>query len=125
MDSIDLTADLTALPASGTSHLLCESPPSGSSSRPVLSSFDLVSTPDLPTGDRGQDQGLERARERAARTREEKLQDDLLLLKKPNGALALYTYALMAIQSTTEVSGYSRCLPTTQPGLDLDIESAA
>jgi len=39
---------------------------------------------------------------KAARMREEKLQNDLFLLKKLNGAFSLYTDALRATQSSTE-----------------------
>jgi hypothetical protein len=44
-----------------------------------------------------------RLKRQAAKTREEKLQHDLFLLKKLNGAFALYTDALRATQSSTEV----------------------
>ena len=98
------------------------------------SSSDLLTERDLPTGDRSQihavndeqdedevedalreegDEGegegegeearVRRAR-KAARAREEKLQNDLFLLKKLNGAFSLYTDALRATQSSTEVS---------------------
>ena len=133
MDSIDLSADLTALPTNHTARLLSESPLIGRSNHPDLSSSDLLSVHDLPQRDRSQshaaeDEGeveeglredgeggegeeeeedeeaeIRRAR-KAARTREEKLQNDLFLLKKLNGAFSLYTDALRATQSSTEVS---------------------
>lgn len=134
MDSIDLSADLTALPTNHTARLLSESPLTGRSNHPDLSSSDLLSVHDLPQGDHsrshaaedehdddeveeslreGGDEGededeeaqIRRAR-KAARTREEKLQNDLFLLKKLNSAFSLYTDALRATQSSTEVSRY-------------------
>lgn len=133
MDSIDLSADLTALSTANIGRLLSESPLAGSSGRSNLSSSDLVSVHDLPSGDRSQGQAeneehdedeieeslrdeedeedeevqIRRAR-KAARAREEKLQNDLFLLKKLNSAFTLYTDALRTTQSTTEVS---RCHP--------------
>lgn len=128
MDSIDLSADLTALPTSNTVRLLSESPLVGSSRQSDPSSSDLIPAHDLPTGDNDEtderdedeveedlrDEGdeedgedeeaqMRRAR-RAARTREEKLQNDLFLLKKLNSAFSLYTDALRTTQSSTEVS---------------------
>lgn len=62
-----------------------------------------------------EDEEVRKSRSRkAARAREEKLQNDLFLLKKLNSAFALYTDALMATQSTTEVSG---CSPLHPPPL--------
>jgi hypothetical protein len=129
MDSVDLSADLTALPPNHTARLLSESPLIGHSDRPDLSSSDLLSVHDLPRGDDSQshaaddehdeDEVEESLREegdsedeeaqmrrtrKAARMREEKLQNDLFLLKKLNGAFSLYTDALRATQSSTEVS---------------------
>lgn len=131
MDSVDLSADLTALPINHTARLLSESPLIGRSSQPDLSSSDLLSVHDLPQGNRshaadeeheedevekdlreegdGEDEDEEaqiRRARKAARTREEKLQNDLFLLKKLNGAFSLYTDALRATQSSTEVSQY-------------------
>ena len=133
MDSIDLSADLTVLPKNQTTRLLSESPLIGRSNTDLGgSSSDLLTERDLPTGDRSQshavndeqdedevedalreegDEGegedeearVRRAR-KAARAREEKLQNDLFLLKKLNGAFSLYTDALRATQSSTEVS---------------------
>ena len=133
MDSIDLSADLTVLPKNQTTRLLSESPLIGRSNTDLGgSSSDLLTERDLPTGDRSQshvvndeqdedevedalreegDEGegedeeaqIRRAR-KAARAREEKLQNDLFLLKKLNGAFSLYTDALRATQSSTEVS---------------------
>jgi hypothetical protein len=132
MDSIDLSsADLTALPTRNTVRLLSESPLVGSSSGGLdLSSSDLISVHDLSRGDRSQGEAgndedevekgereeeegegdgedeevqIRRAR-KAARTREEKLQNDLFLLKKLNSAFSLYTDALRTTQSSTEVS---------------------
>ena len=128
MDSVDLSADLTALPTNHTSRLLSESPLVGRSNHPDLSSSDLLSVHDSSRGDRSQshvvdeehDEGeveeggqegegedeeaqIRRAR-KAARMREEKLQNDLFLLKKLNSAFSLYTDALRATQSSTEVS---------------------
>lgn len=54
---------------------------------------------------------IRRAR-KAARTREEKLQNDLFLLKKLDGAFSLYTDALRTTQSSTEVSLCSLQQPT-------------
>ena len=133
MDSIDLSADLTALPTNTATRLLSESPLVGTSSsnRSNLSSSELVSVHDLPAGDRstgeaenderdedeiegdlrdeedggGEEDEIRKAR-KAARTREEKLQNDLFLLKKLNSAFSLYTDALRTTQSSTEVSGY-------------------
>ena len=137
MDSIDLSADLTALPTNHTARLLSESPLIGRSNHADLSSSDLVSVHDLPQRDRGQSQAAEDERDegeveeglreegeggedegededeeaeirrarKAARTREEKLQNDLFLLKKLNSAFSLYTDALRATQSSTEVGG--------------------
>ena len=51
---------------------------------------------------------------KAARTREEKLQNDLFLLKKLNSAFSLYTDALRATQSSTEVSNSPSNPPTTR-----------
>lgn len=135
MDSVDLSADLTALPTTHTARLLSESPLIGRSDHPDLSSSDLLSVRELPQGDRsrshaaedrddedeveeglregggegeGEDEEAEIRRARkAARTREEKLQNDLFLLKKLNSAFSLYTDALRATQSSTEVSRYS------------------
>ena len=139
MDSVDISADLTALP---TARLLSESPLIGRSDHIDLSSSDLPSVHDLPQDDHdrtqshaaddehdedevaeglreegeegeeaqgeGEDEEAEIRRARkAARTREEKLQNDLFLLKKLNGAFSLYTDALRATQSSTEVSRYS------------------
>jgi hypothetical protein len=128
MDSVDISADLTALPTNnGGARLLSESPLVGSSRESDLSSSDL------PAGDGSQGEGenceqdedeveeelrdegddgveeeeedeMRRAR-KAARTREEKLQNDLFLLKKLNSAFSLYTDALRTTQSSTEVSG--------------------
>ena len=130
MDSIDLSADLTAIPTNNAARLLSESPLAGSSSRSDFSSSELGDVHDLPEGDRSQGQAendderdeeeaeedaegegdgedeeaqIRRARKNA-RTREEKLQNDLFLLKKLNGAFSLYTDALRTTQSTTEVS---------------------
>ena len=136
MDSIDLSADLTALPTNQIARLLSESPLVGRSSHPDLSSSDLLSVHDLPPGDRSQSHAVDEEEEedevekglreegddedeeaqirrarKAARTREEKLQNDLFLLKKLNGAFSLYTDALRATQSSTEVSHYYT--PTT------------
>ena len=139
MDSIDHSADLTALPTDDTVRLLSESPLVGSSGQLDLSSSELVSARDLSTSDRShgegenderdddedeeglQDEGdqgdgeegdeevqIRRAR-KSARTREEKLQNDLFLLKKLNSAFSLYTDALRTTQSSTEVS---RCVPS-------------
>ena len=126
MDSVDLSTDLTALPTNHTARLLSESPLIERSSHPDLSSFDLLSAHDLPQGDHeiddehdkdeveeglqegegdegeGEEAQIRRAR-KAARTREEKLQNDLFLLKKLNSAFSLYTDALRATQSSTEV----------------------
>ena len=140
MDSVDLSADFTALPTSQTARLLSESPLIGRSGHPDLSSSDLFSAHDSPQGDRSQshavddehedeveeglpegeeDEGedeeaqIRRAR-KAARTREEKLQNDLFLLKKLNSAFSLYTDALRATQSSTEVGRY---LTLTTSGL--------
>ena len=133
MDSIDLSADFTALPTNQTARLLSESPLIERSGHPDLSSSDLLSAHDLPEGDRNQshvvddehdedevEEGLQegeggegedeeaqiRRARKAARTREEKLQNDLFLLKKLNGAFSLYTDALRATQSSTEVGRY-------------------
>ena len=136
MDSVDLTADLTALPTNHTARLLSESPLIGRSNDPGLSSSDLLSVHDLPRGDRSQSHAVDEERDedeveevlreedegeeeeaqvrrarKAARTREEKLQNDLFLLKKLNGAFSLYTDALLATQSSTEVGLYFT--PTT------------
>lgn len=141
MDSVDLSADFTALPTSQTVRLLSESPLIGRSGHPDLSSSDLLSAHELPQGDHSQshavddeheegeveegllegegDEGedeeaqIRRAR-KAARTREEKLQNDLFLLKKLNSAFSLYTDALRATQSSTEVGRY---LTLTTSGL--------
>jgi hypothetical protein len=129
MDSVDLCADLTALPTNHTARLLSESPPTGRSSHPDLSSSDLLSVHDLPQVDRSQSHAVDdeheedeveedlreegddedevvqiRKARKAARMREEKLQNDLFLLKKLNTAFSLYTDALRATQSSTEVS---------------------
>ena len=133
MDSIDHSADLTALPTNHTDRLLSEFPLVGSSS--------LVSVHDLPTGhgdveaeqaspDEGDGEDEEaqiKMAKKATRTREEKPQNDLFLLKKLNSAFPLYTYALRATQSSTEVSSPP---PIHQPlGLtgtrDLETEGAA
>jgi len=138
MDSADLSADFTALPTSQTARLLSESPLIGRSGHPDLSSSDLLSAHELPQGDRSQshvvDDGHEedeaeeglpegegedeeaqiRRARKAARTREEKLQNDLFLLKKLNSAFSLYTDALRATQSSTEVGRY---LTLTTSGL--------
>jgi len=136
MDSIDLSADITALPTGHTTRLLSESPLVGRSDHPDLSSSDLLSVHDLPTGDCSQSHAVDDERDeveveeglheeddgedeeaqirrarKAARTREEKLQNDLFLLKKLNSAFSLYTDALRATQSSTEVSRYFT--PTT------------
>ena len=47
---------------------------------------------------------LEKARRGAAKTREEKLQHDLFVLKKLNAAFDVYKDALKATQSSTDVS---------------------
>ena len=143
MDSVDLSADLTALPINHTARLLSESPLIGRSSQPDLSSSDLLSVHDLPQGDRSQSHAVDEEHEedevekdlreegdgededeeaqirrarKAARTREEKLQNDLFLLKKLNGAFSLYTDALRATQSSTEVS--QRPAPTASVRAD-------
>jgi len=141
MDSVDLSADLTALPTDHAVRLLSESPLVGRSNHPDLSSSDLLSVPDGSRGDRsqshavdeqddedeveeglregeGEDEGVDeeaqiRRARKAARVREEKLQNDLFLLKKLNGAFSLYTDALRATQSSTEVSRYSIPFPST------------
>ena len=56
-------------------------------------------------GSEDEEAQIRRAR-KAARTREEKLQNDLFLLKKLNSAFSLYTDTLRAIQSSTEVGRY-------------------
>ena len=141
MDSVDLSADLTALPTNHTTRLLSESPLIGRSNHLGLSSSDL-SVHDLPEGGRSQSHGVDEDRDedeveeslreggdgedeeaqirrarKAARTREEKLQNDLFLLKKLNGAFSLYTDALRATQSSTEVSRYFT--PTSSAKVDL------
>ena len=160
MDSIDLSADLTALPTNHNARLLSESPLIGRSSHSDIHSSDL-SIHDLPAGDRGEgqavndeheedeveedlrgegDQGEEeeegdedeeaqiRRARKAARTREEKLQNDLFLLKKLNNAFSLYTDALRSTQSSTDVSPI---FPPKQRARfdrrlwDLEIEGAA
>jgi hypothetical protein len=133
-ESINLSADLTAIPTNQTARLLSESPLIGRSNHLDLSSSDLLSAHDLPQGDRNQSHAVEddqhdkdeveeglqegegsegedeeaqiRRARRAARTREEKLQNDLFLLKKLNSAFSLYTDALRATQSSTEVGRY-------------------
>lgn len=144
MDSVDLSADLTALPTNHTTRLLSESPLIGRSNQLALSSSDLVSVHDLPQGDRSQshavddehdgdeaEEGLQEGEEgegddeeaqirkarKAARIREEKLQNDLFLLKKLNGAFSLYTDALRATQSSTEVGWHPTLI--TSVGTDL------
>jgi len=134
MDSVDLSADFTALPTSQTARLLSESLLIERSGHPDLSSSDLLSAHDLPQGDRSQGHAVDdehgedeveedlrggeggegedeeaqiRRARKAARTREEKLQNDLFLLKKLNSAFSLYTDALRATQSSTEVGRYS------------------
>lgn len=126
MDSIDLSADLTAIPTNQNARLLSESPLIARSSHTDLSSSDLnISVHDIPPGDHdeaqtpndeqgegeveqddkddGEDEEAQIRRARkAARSREEKLQNDLFLLKKLNSAFALYTDALLATQSSTE-----------------------
>lgn len=130
MDSIDLSADLTALPTNHTARLLSESPLIGRSNHSDLTSSDLLSVRDPSQGDRSQSHAVDEERgeedeveedlreeadgedeeaqirraRKAARTREEKLQNDLFLLKKLNGAFSLYTDALRATQTSTEVS---------------------
>jgi len=133
MDSIDLSADLTVLPMNQTARLLSESPLIEHSSHPDLSESDLLSAYNLPQGDRKKSQAVDdehdedeveeglqegeggegedeeaqiRRARKAARTREEKLQNDLFLLKKLNSAFSLYTDALRATQSSTEVGRY-------------------
>jgi len=157
MDSIDLSADLTALPTGHAARLLSESPLVGHSDHPDLSSSDLLSVHDLPTGNRSQSHAADdehdedeveedlqkegdgedeeaqvRRARKAARIREEKLQNDLFLLKKLNSAFSLYTDALRATQSSTEVSRYF--IPTTSVWLirsvfvfvvELEIEGAS
>ena len=136
MDSVDLSADLTALPTGHAARLLSESPLVGRSNHPDLSSSDLLSVHDASRDDRSQshtvdgerdegeveealqeDEGEDeeaqiRGARKAARMREEKLQNDLFLLKKLNSAFSLYTDALRATQSSTEVSWYSIPLPS-------------
>jgi len=139
MDSVDLSA---ALPTDDTARLLSESPLIGRSNHSDLSSSDLLSVHDLPPGDRNQSHAVDddhaegeveedlqegddgedeeaqiRRARKAARTREEKLQNDLFLLKKLNGAFSLYTDALRATQSTTEVSRCSTLATCVQVGL--------
>ena len=147
MDSVDLSADLTALPTNHATRLLSESPLMGRSNHLDLSSSDLLSVHDLPQGDRDRNQShtaddehdenegtkglregegegedgeeeaeIRRAR-KAARMREEKLQNDLFLLKKLNSAFSLYTDALQATQSSTEVSRYS----TSTASISIDL----
>ena len=126
MDSIDLSA---ALPTNHADRLLSESPLVGSSSRSNLSSSDLVSVHGLLTGHDGNDEEAQiKIARKAARAREGKLQNDLFLLKKLNSAFSLYTDALRATQSSTEVSSPSP--PIHQPlGLtgarDLETEGTA
>jgi hypothetical protein len=130
MDSFD-TLDFTIMPAAGT-RLLSESPllkPHASSSGGDLSLSELsLSGRSNQTNERVEDfddaeelqedipgdeedvidpEELARRKRQAAKTREEKLQHDLFLLKKLNGAFALYTDALRATQSSTEVSEVS------------------
>jgi len=98
-----------------------------------LMSSDLLSAHNLPRGDHNESQAVDdehdedeveeglqegeggegedeeaqiRRARKAARTREEKLQNDLFLLKKLNGAFSLYTDTLRATQSSTEVGRY-------------------
>ncbi|KAF9777731.1 hypothetical protein BJ322DRAFT_1095505 [Thelephora terrestris] len=144
MDSVDLSADLTALPIDQNARLLSESPLIGRSSHSDIASSDL-SVHDLPTRDRSQSGAVDDQREedeveegprgegneeeegeeggedeeaqirrarKAARMREEKLQNDLFLLKKLNNSFSLYTDALRATQSSTEVSSRSLWQPT-------------
>ena len=143
MDSIDLSADLTALPTNQrNTRLLSESPLTARSSHSNISSSSL-SFRDPPPDDHSQshavndeedeveeglrDEGdkedeeggedeeaqIRRAR-KAARMREEKLQNDLFLLKKLNSAFSLYTDALRATQSSTEVSRRRFCVTTAR-----------
>ena len=53
---------------------------------------------------------MEKARRAAAKTREERLQHDLFVLKKLNSAFDVYKDALKATKSTTDVSRFARCL---------------
>lgn len=138
MDSVDISADITAIPDDRNARLLSESPLVGPSSRSNISSSVLSAHDDEPpTSDRSQNQvatdehdndkaqgnppeeeeeggggggdededeeAQTRRARKAARMREEKLQNDLFLLKKLNGAFSLYTDALRATQSSTEV----------------------
>ncbi|KAF9777752.1 hypothetical protein BJ322DRAFT_521350 [Thelephora terrestris] len=128
---MDLSADLTALPIDQNARLLSESPLIGRSSHSDIASSDL-SVHDLPTRNRSQGQAMNdeheedevekspriegedgeeggddeeaqiRRARKAARMREEKLQNDLFLLNKLNNSLLLYTDALRATQSSTE-----------------------
>lgn len=64
---------------------------------------------DLTAGDDPLDQTLtpeevERAKKLAAKTREEKLESDLFILRKLNSAFGVYQDALKETQSSTEVS---------------------
>ena len=165
MDSIDLSADLTALPTNHNARLLSESPLIGRSSHSDIHSSDL-SVRDRPAGDRSRGQAVNNEHEedeveeglrgegdkgeedeegeeeeggedeeaqirrarKAARTREEKLQNDLFLLKKLNNAFSLYTDALRSTQSSTDVSPMFSLIQRARFDRrlwDLEIESAA
>ena len=56
---------------------------------------------------------LEKARRAAAKTREERLQHDLFLLKKLNSAFDVYKDALRATKSSTDVSDLPHALGCT------------
>lgn len=53
---------------------------------------------------------MENARRQAVRTREEKLQHDLFILKKLNSAFEIYKDALREAKSATDVCSHPRCI---------------
>lgn len=126
MDSFD-SSNFTIMPTAGT-RLLSESPhfhPSAGTFEGDLSLSELSLSHrqdqtqervDLRASDDENDQNprseeeeevdaeeLAKRKRQAVKLREEKLQHDIFLLKKLNGAFALYTDSLRSAQSSTEV----------------------
>ncbi len=121
MDSSDIS-----FPASG-SNLLSESPLLNSETGPdgddlslsELSLSDRTVTDDGP----GQDDA-EATRKASSRTREEKLQSDLFILKKLNTSLTLYNEALDSTDSATDVSLRAcRCIVLTRMACTAPLET--
>lgn len=92
--------------------------------QPQTPDESAVADEDAEEGEGGQDEtmtqeDMEKARKAAAKTREEKLQHDLFVLKKLNSAFEVYKDALRETKSSTDVSALRVYLNLRHPDLPL------